>query len=331
MGSDGRASFLITIDTEGDDLWTPAGRRNTTTRNAAFLPRFQSLCEKYGFKPTYLTDYEMARSGEFVEFARDAAARGTGEVGMHLHALDSPPDFALTDDDCLHHPYLIEYPEHVLREKVAFLTDFVAETFGARPISHRAGRWALNDVYARALIDQGYLVDCSVVPHVSYRRQLGDPGGRGGTDYTHFPERAYFLDPQDISQPGDSAMLEVPMTVMPSANRPANWLRGRLAAGSFCRQALDRLSRPVRWLRPNGRNLRHLLGVIRRAVEQGRDYVEFMLHSSEFMPGGSPTFPAEADIERLYEHMDALFAEAARHFAGATLAEYRRRVAGPVP
>ena len=50
-----KRALLITIDTEGDRLWS----RPTTveTRNAEYLPRFQSLCERYGFKPTYLTNY----------------------------------------------------------------------------------------------------------------------------------------------------------------------------------------------------------------------------------------------------------------------------------
>ncbi|MGH8641475.1 MAG: deacetylase, partial [Burkholderiales bacterium] len=76
--------FIITIDTEGDDLW--ARPREITTRNAEYLPRFQSLCERFGFKPVYLTNYEMAMSDVFVAFGRDVAARGAGEIGMHLHA-----------------------------------------------------------------------------------------------------------------------------------------------------------------------------------------------------------------------------------------------------
>src|SRR5688500_9865571 len=89
--------FVITIDTEGDDLW--AAPREVTSRNADHLPHFQSLCERYGFKPVYLTNYEMAMSGAFVEFASDAVARGTCEVGMHLHAWNSPPIEPLTADD----------------------------------------------------------------------------------------------------------------------------------------------------------------------------------------------------------------------------------------
>ena len=47
-------AFLITIDTEGDDIW--GSHANVTTENARYLPRFQDLCRKHGFKPTYLTN-----------------------------------------------------------------------------------------------------------------------------------------------------------------------------------------------------------------------------------------------------------------------------------
>ena len=64
--------FIITIDTEGDDLWTRSrGSREITTRNAAYLPRFQSLCERFRFKPVYLANYEMVMCDVFVEFARE--------------------------------------------------------------------------------------------------------------------------------------------------------------------------------------------------------------------------------------------------------------------
>ena len=47
-----------------------------------------------------------------------------------------------------------------------------------------------------------------------------------------------------------------------------------------------------------------------------------MLHSSEFMPGGSPSFPTAEAIEKLYRDMEKLFAAAAPFFRGATLTEY---------
>jgi hypothetical protein len=52
------------------------------------------------------------------------------------------------------------------------------------------------------------------------------------------------------------------------------------------------------------------------------DYIEFMLHSSELMPGGSPTFPTAGDIEQLYKNLETLFDEAAGWSRGATLSEF---------
>ena len=66
-----------------------------------------------------------------------------------------------------------------------------------------------------------------------------------------------------------------------------------------------------------------MLQVVRRAHREECSYVEFMLHSSEFMPGGSPTFPGEREIDTMYGHLEELFAESSRYFAGATLAEFR--------
>jgi len=51
--------------------------------------------------------------------------------------------------------------------------------------------------------------------------------------------------------------------------------------------------------------------------------VEFMLHSSEFMPGGSPTFRDASAVERLYEHLEILFEDLSTWCCGMTLKEFR--------
>lgn len=319
--------FLITIDTEGDDLWSAP--RTVTTRNSKFLPRFQALCESYGLKPTYLTNYEMARCPDFREFGRDVLRRGTAEVGMHLYAWDTPPLQPLTDDDQTHQPYLFDYPPAVMADKVAVMTDLLEDTFGRKMVSHRAGRWGFNATYARLLVDRGYRVDCSVTPHKSWSMHRGAPGGAGGPDYTHFPDRAYFVDLDDIRAAGTSPLLEVPLTVLRPG--PVGRALHRLVrrAPRPLRTPVNRLFPPIVQLRPGRGNLRQLLGVLRRARAEGRDYVEFMLHSSEFMPGGSPTFRTEADIERLYDDLNALFGAARQGgWRGATLGEYGREVSG---
>jgi hypothetical protein len=314
--------FLITIDTEGDGMWWRP--RTIETRNAAFLPRFQALCETYGLRPTYLTNYEMARSPVFRELGVDILRRNAGEIGMHLHAWHSPPHYSLTGDDYHHHPYLIEYPLDVMRAKIAHLTDLLEATFAVKMVSHRSGRWSFSAAYARMLLERGYRVDCSVTPHVSWRWKVGDPRQAGGTDFSGFPDSAYFLDPEDISRPGDSGLLEVPVTIMSSGPAVRARLGRVLPSTRLVTGALKRLF-PVRWLRPNGRNLTHLLRLVDRAAVERRRYIECMLHSSELMPGGSPAFATAASIETLYEHLARLFEHATQIFHGATLAQFHDR------
>ena len=297
--------FQITVDTEGDNLWLQP--REITTRNAHFLPRFQTLCERYGFKPSYLVNWEMANDPIFEEFGRDLIARESGEIGMHLHAWNSPPITPLTNDDYQFHPYLVEYPIETMREKVKVMTACLEDTFGVKMLTHRAGRWAFNETYARLLADFGYISDCSVTPHVSWRSTMGVPNGQGGSDYSIFPTIPFVMD-----FGSERRIVEVPMTIV---RNPVSILE------QCARKALGK-SESIAWLRPNGRNLTDMLRILYLRVTAGADYVQFMLHSSEFMPGGSPTFDSESKIERLYEDLERLFEEAAKKFVGATVSEY---------
>jgi hypothetical protein len=313
--------FIITIDTEGDDLW--ARPREITTRNAEYLPRFQSLCERFGFKPVYLTNYEMALSDVFVEFARDVVARGAGEIGMHLHAWNSPPLDPLTDDDFRSHPYLIEYPEPVMREKIKTLTRLLEDRLDQKMVSHRAGRWAFDGRYAAMLLDEGYHVDCSVTPGIDWRENPGDPNGDGGSDYTAFPGRPYFLDPSDISRPAAGALLEVPMTTRSSdLYRTVPWAY-RIP---LVRRVANRVSPGLSWLYPAESDLNAMLQVACAARAEGATHLEFMLHSSELMPAGSPTFRDASDIDHLYAQLEILFEVLSGWWRGTTLKEFHAQL-----
>ncbi len=298
-----KPAFLITIDTEGDNLWEQP--REITTKNAAFLPRFQSLCERYGFKPTYLTNYEMAKSYQFVEFGKDVQRRGTGEIGMHLHAWNSPPLISLTNDDFKSQPFLIDYPKSVMREKIAVMTDLLEERFETKMLSHRAGRWSFNDIYAQLLIEHGYCVDCSVTPHISWQ-------DIGGTDFSSYPEHAYFVD-------SENKLLELPMTIM---KYDRSSLIQTLSKLPQIGRGVRHFCPTITWLSPSRRNLKAILALVQQAVSEKRPYIEFMLHSSELMPGGSPSFVNQRQIETLYHNMEILFETISKNFIGMTLKDY---------
>ena len=318
--------LLITIDTEGDNSWLRG--QEVTTKNAKYLPRFQTLCEKYNYKPTYLTAYEMAMDDYFVEFGCDASERGMCEIGLHPHAWTSPPIVPLTSDDMLYHPYLIEFSEGIIREKVKVLTALLQERFATKMYSHRAGRWAFNATYARILCEFGYKVDCSVTPHVAWhtnRRPGNDPQMKV-FDYSGFRTEPYFLSGTDISKEGDLPLLEIPVTIIPRYGELLRWVHSHLPR-RLCQGAIQRVfGPPFSWFRPH--SIYHeLVRVAQAKISEGADYIMFTLHSSELMPGGSQRFGGDKEIEQLYEDIEEAFSFLRDHkVTAATCYEYHNIV-----
>ena len=78
------------------------------------------------------------------------------------------------------------------------------------------------------------------------------------------------------------------------------------------------------WLRPGRDNLKDMLWLIEKNRRGDGDYLMFMLHSSELMPGGSPTFRTEEEIEALYDKLQVLFDAIQTSYQGCTLKEYVR-------
>ncbi len=298
--------LLITIDTECDNAW--AKSRQISTENAKFLPRFQKLCDTYHYKPTYLVAYEMAKDDFFVEFAKDVLKRNACEIALHPHAWYSPPTYNLTSDDMLLHPYLLEYPQEIIREKVKVLTNLLEDTFGTKMLSHRAGKWGMNAAYARILAEFGYKVDCSVTPYKKWDatpRPCGDPPCPD-IDFRNFPAEAYFLNGEDISKPGNLPILEIPVTMIPDYGRVLSAVYSIFPEGYFRRGIRFLFGRPVKWFRPHSIH-KEMMKVVKTKLNEKSDYIMFMNHSSEFMPTGSPGFITADDVEREYVQIEEAF------------------------
>jgi len=314
--------FIITIDTEGDNLWSRP--ELMTTENRRFIPRFQQLCEQYGFKPTYLTNYEMVADDEFVKMAKEWVANRTAEIGLHIHAWDTPP-LDQNFGSRFHHVYQSELPDDLLRAKTFTVHSLLSERFGIQPVSHRAGRWGISPKVIRLLLEMGYLIDCSVAPGETFIRHKGLPTGKGGPDFSGYPITPYMLDPFDLSLPGNSNMLEVPATIKPNYPSILQGFHNKVHAGLVGKAVRAFAGEPFLWLRPTGKNLEALFHVVDWGVDEQLPVLEFVLHSSELMPGGSPRFKDNDDIEQLYSHLKQLFKKLEGHgIKGVTLAEYRQ-------
>lgn len=298
-------SFLITIDTEGDYIWNRKTwsqnsiKNRITVRNGSYLERFQSLCEKYNLKPTYLVNYEMSNAEPFVEMAKEGLRNGTLEIGMHMHGWTVPPYYKLKRGEKSGggHPYIGEYPQSIMDEKVHVLTEKLTETFGITPKSHRSGRWYLDRRYVEILRKYGYKADCTVTPGINWRSNPGLTDGSHGNDYSRYPNLAYEMNIERLNKTGKSGIIEVPLSTAYHNKRLVQ-------------------------LRPEKHNITDMLWLISQKKKEGHDYLEFMLHSSELMRAGSPNFLTDKDINVLYEDMEILFDAVSKDYVGRTLFEY---------
>lgn len=296
-------SFIITVDTEGDNLWDWKEGAPITTENTHYIPRFQELCEKYGLKPTYLTNREMALDESWAKYGKNKAQQGLCEIGMHIHAWNTPPAYELKN---LYggNSYITEYPDEIIHQKLAWITECLEERFEVPMQSARSGRWATNEVYFSSLKENGYIGDCSITPGLDLSAIPGH-SVNAGNDYSDEPYSTHILS---------CGIVEVPMTTRCIHHIPKGTLRHKL--GSLIKG--DRL-----WLRPYRKSLYDLQFLSHVVQKEGELYLEFMIHSAELMPGGSPYFKTEADIELLYSIMDHFFGQiVSEGYVGMTLSDY---------
>ena len=298
--------FIITVDTEGDTLWEYNKGQEVTTENTLYIPRFQILCEKYGFKPVWLTNYEMVCDDRFVEYLKPKSDAGLCEIGIHVHAWNNPPLYQL-DSHYNGNPYLIEYPYDVMRAKFSMTYNLLKEKFGAEVKSHRAGRWAMNENYFNLLKEFGIEVDCSFTPGVSWAHIPG--GTMMGTDYSNVPRNHHYVQ----------GIFELPMTIRRVRYSKTGSIKHRLRTLLFGKNV---------WLRPATSTANEMIDLCKLVQsERDVDYLELMLHSSELMPNGSPYFKDEDSIERLYQTLEELFAYVSSvGYEGITMVDYYRKV-----
>jgi hypothetical protein len=308
--------FIITIDTEGDNLWDHKIDEPIKTQNVRSIPRFQLLCEKYNFKPVYLVNYEIANDCFFLDFAKDLLKKKQCEIGIHLHAWNNPPYYELQKSNNSYGlPYLIEFPKQIMQEKFTVLYEILKNNLNTEIFSHRSGRWAMNQDYFDILINNNIKTDCSVTPHYSWGKAYGFSLGSTGSDYTMHPENSYFIS---HSLKTNKALLEVPVTIR-TLHRPYPISLSPRKLLSQIKSIV--IGRPV-WLRPKNDNLKDMLFLVDYINKSDTEYLMFMLHSSELMPGGSPNFQTEKSIECLYSNLEILFNKISKDFTGIMLKDY---------
>lgn len=311
--------FVVTVDTE-EDLWGEYRRCNAPVTNIANVHRFQTLCEKYGVRPTYLVTYPITQDDECVGVFADILARGKCEVGMHCHPWNTPP---FEEEISEYNSMLCNLPPELQYKKLESLDLAIQDRFGIKAVSFRAGRWGYSSDVAKCLERLRYQVDSSVVPFINW-------GATHGPDFTHFPQEPYRFDPSAIQSLANyGSMLEVPATVgllgwsTPMAVRVWRTLRDRRVA--FLKGtgilALFRIMQRV-WLSPEQTGSENQVKLIRQLQARGGTTVNLVFHSSSLKAGLTPFVRTPLDEAQFYQRLEAVFVFAqANKFHFVTLSE----------
>ncbi|MBR3099245.1 MAG: hypothetical protein IKH18_06710 [Clostridia bacterium] len=302
--------FIITVDTEGDNLWAWKPGDIISTNNSRFIDRFQTLCESFGFIPVYLCSYEMIMDDHFCSYISQKANNQLCEIGMHLHAWNSPPLFEI-NNIYGGQPYITEFTREQMFEKHIWLKEFITRRTGVIPVSYRSGRWATNSVLFSVLDEIGIKVDCSITPGITMEKCPGMTVNSGNS-YVGFPSKPYKLTEK---------LIEVPMTTK---------LIHRFSGTSLKNKIGNMIKGKQFWLRPAVHEFEDMTFLIRQIETDQTPYLEFMIHSSELMPGGSPYGKDQDSVERIYDRITQLFRYVSRDYVGISLQDYYSEIIGTI-
>jgi hypothetical protein len=282
--------LLVVIDTEEEFDWSkPFSRTGHSVEALAEIGRAQDLFERFGIVPVYAVDYPVADHPAKARRLIDAAASGKALVGAQLHSWVTPP---FEEAVSRVNSYQGNLPAALERAKLDALAGRIADSFSARPVIHKAGRYGIGPATPAIIAELGFQIDLSICARFDGRRD-------GGPDHS-----AYGADPFWFGPGGE--LLELPSTA---------GYAGLLAARG---QALHRIvgGRPMERLRvkaafsrlgllerlrlsPEGYALADLKRLTRRLLADGVRVFSFSFHSPSLRPGCTPYVRDKEDLSRL--------------------------------
>ena len=297
LAPDQKPQLLVVVDTEEDFDWdAPFDRANTGVGSMAHIGAFQELCQSYGLKPIYVSDYPVVDQPDGRRLLLEYHAAGKAIIGAHLHPWVSPPH---EEEVNAYNSYPGNLPPALEREKLARLTERIEAEFGERPTVYKAGRYGLGPNTAGILEDLGYQVDLS--PCCPF-----DLTGDGGPDYTRFSSRPFFCGDGLLSIPGSGGFAG---WVRGGAGR---WLYGLAARPSLAwsrmtgvlarLKAVDRLK-----LSPEGFTLEEMKHLSRHLFAGGERVFSVTLHSPSLQPGNTPYVRNETDLRAFLGTLGSYF------------------------
>ena len=272
--------LVVTIDVEcdydGSPTWYYSNPLTFYSVTDAIPNRLQPLFNRYGAKPTYLISNVVLENDESTKVL--SSLDGEYELGAHLHGDYLEPNKRIFrydgsknwDNQCL-------YDKEVEFEKMRNLTQLFRSKIGTNPSSFRAGRYSAGGNTICSLSQLGYKVDTSVTPHIIWKDKTRL------LDFTKASEQPYHPDFNSITTPGDTDILEVPISIRKGIFSRNHWLR----------HTLSTTSKMIRVIKSYSKKYSH------------EDFIvhNMMFHNVEVFPKVSPYTQTE---EKCYEYLERI-------------------------
>jgi len=288
--------LAVSIDVEEEGLFSRQYESaEVTANNVRCLEAVDPIFREFQIRPTLMASYQVMRHPEYRELLVTLRDRWDGELGAHLHAWNTPPLRPLPIPEPVPSELI---PEDLLDAKMNSLLG-TFDAVGCSPVSFRMGRFNIGPKMLAVLERTGFRVDGSIAP---MRRYYGGPERLDGLLDPYFPDR------DDPYRPGNSPILEVPMTIVPVVPGLGSLLermgrRPRVASwASWFAMNLGSLPAQPAWT-----GLRRLKAAVRLHRSRGGTVLSVFFHSSELMPGGYPGHGTADDVRSFLDKLRGFF------------------------
>jgi hypothetical protein len=287
----------------------PHDRNATDVGHMRHIGRAQTLFDEFGIVPNYVVDYPIAATESAVAPLKEFAATGRASIGALLNPWNSPP---YAEELNAPNSYPGNLPEELEREKLRLLTEKIAESFGAPPLSYLAGRHGLGPRTGGLLEELGYAVDLSPAVPLDFSRD-------GGPDYSHDTCHPYWFgnNRELLCLPGSGGYVGLlrkgGTPLYQRLTHPA--LRRAGVSGLMAKSGLlerIRLS-PENYSGPEMRRLTHTL------IGEGLRVLVFGFHSPSLVPGGTPHVQTQLQLVRFLDRCRRYFEFFLRELGGTAM------------
>lgn len=284
----GAPRLAVVVDTEEEFDWTqPFNRTSRGVGSIAAQARAHEIYERHGVRPTYVVDQCVVESDAAVDILDDLRKSGRAQIGAHLQPWVSEPYLEEVND---RNSFQCNLPAEIERAKLETLTSAIAARFGARPTAFKAGRYGYGPATTDILLDLGYGIDCSFVPHTDFQRTHG-PSFLGVPDQPFWIDAEHRLLETPLSRGFAGALAGSAEFFAPFVDAPF-WTGSRIGGALARSRLFERIT-----LTPEGVDADAQIRLISAMMNGGARVFTLTYHSPSLEPGHTPYVRDQADLK----------------------------------